>query len=62
MTNLLRKPLTWVLAAVLAVGLVAGLYLFQPWKLFVDQTVDEALPSAAAPAATGSPDPSATPA
>jgi hypothetical protein len=36
-----------------------GLYLFQPWKLFVDETVDEAAPVAAAaevPAAPTDPD------
>lgn len=60
--NLLRKPLTWVVLGVLGIGLVFGLWLFQPWKLFVDQTVDEALPSAAAPAATGSATPAAGPA
>ncbi|MGH3738118.1 MAG: DM13 domain-containing protein [Micromonosporaceae bacterium] len=55
MRNLLRKPLTWVVLGVLAVGVVVGLWVFQPWKLFVDQTVNEALPSAAAPAESGEP-------
>ncbi|MER5833402.1 DM13 domain-containing protein [Streptomyces sp. NPDC002130] len=59
-----RKPLTRALVigvlvvAVAGVGL--GLYWFQPWKLWQDETVQEALPegvSAAAPptAATGRP-------
>ncbi|GAA2603125.1 DM13 domain-containing protein [Actinomadura fulvescens] len=45
--------------SVLAVGLVAALALaaFQPWKLWVDQTVDESAPPAAAPqAGTGGTD------
>ena len=58
-----------VVVAVAAVGL--GSYWFQPWKLWQDQTVTEALPSAVEPSAepeedrpeatssTGSPTPSA---
>ncbi|SCK47147.1 DM13 domain-containing protein [Streptomyces sp. WMMB 322] len=53
-----RKPL---FAGVLVVGLAAvavGLYLFQPWKLWTDEKVDEALPGAAAPErADGQPEP-----
>jgi hypothetical protein len=56
----------WVVGA-LAVALVvagAGLYWFQPWKIWQDETVDEALPTAqASPSATRpSETPSATPA
>ncbi|GFJ78830.1 DM13 domain-containing protein [Phytohabitans houttuyneae] len=54
---MLRKPLTWVVLAVLAVGGVAGLYWFQPWKLVTDKEVDETLAVAetpAPPATTGS--------
>ncbi|MDK1474852.1 DM13 domain-containing protein [Streptomyces sp. 549] len=43
-----RKPLV---LGVLVVGLAAvavGLYLFQPWKLWTDETVDEALPDTVA--------------
>ena len=51
--TLIRHPATWlVLAAGAAVAAVA-LALFQPWKLWVDQSVHEALPSAAQPAAAG---------
>jgi hypothetical protein len=54
---LLRRPLTWVLIGVGAVALVVAMALFQPWKLVVDERVDEAAPVAAAPA----PDPAAAP-
>ena len=49
--TLIRHPVTWlVLTAGTAVAAVA-LALFQPWKLWVDQSVHEAPPSAARPAA-----------
>jgi hypothetical protein len=48
---LLRRPITWVALVVVAVVVAVGLYLFQPWKLFVNQTVDEGLPTATPPAA-----------
>lgn len=40
-------------AAVAAIVLGVGLYLFQPWLLFVDETVDEAAPVAASQTETG---------
>lgn len=46
-SGLARKPLV---IGVLAVGLavaVVGLYLFQPWKVLVDETVNEPVPTAA---------------
>ncbi|KOV50857.1 electron transporter [Streptomyces sp. AS58] len=49
MSVLVRRPLV---IGVLVVGLAAfavGLYLFQPWKLWTDETVNEALPTAAPP-------------
>jgi len=54
--RLLRKPVTWLALAVLAAGMVFGLYWFQPWKLVVDERVDEPLAVLASP---GSPEPSA---
>ncbi|MET8849798.1 DM13 domain-containing protein [Amycolatopsis sp. NPDC004625] len=33
-------------------AVAAGLYWFQPWQLWVDETVNESLPAAAAPAAS----------
>ena len=43
-----RKPL-WIAAAVIAViAVTVGLALFQPWRIFTRNTVDEALPIAAA--------------
>jgi hypothetical protein len=60
MRNLMRKPVSWVVLGVLTVGVVVGMWLFQPWKLFVDQTVDEALPDVTVstePATSGSPSP-----
>lgn len=48
-----RRRKVWAAVAVVAVaGVVAGLTLFQPWKLWVDETVDEPPPVAAVPAAT----------
>ncbi|MFJ1732799.1 DM13 domain-containing protein [Streptomyces sp. NPDC088254] len=61
-----RKTLgrPWALGALvaLAAGVGLGLYWFQPWKLWQDRTVQEALPGAAAPAAPPAGAPSASPA
>ncbi|MEU1277771.1 DM13 domain-containing protein [Streptomyces sp. NPDC005805] len=50
-----RRPALAVAAAVLTVALGAGLYWFQPWKLWQDRTVEESLTDATAaqPARTG---------
>lgn len=53
-----RKPVIWVVVvAVLAAGGAFGLYWFQPWKLFTDKEVDEALSivETTAPAAPAAP-------
>ncbi|MBT8227240.1 MAG: DM13 domain-containing protein [Dactylosporangium sp.] len=42
--RLLRTPLTWVFVIVIAVVGAGGLYWFQPWKLFVDERVNDVLP------------------
>ncbi|WP_037304532.1 DM13 domain-containing protein [Amycolatopsis orientalis] len=47
-----RKRVLTVLAVGLVVVVAAGLYWFQPWKLWVNETVQEALPAAPAPAQT----------
>ena len=48
-----RRRAVWlIVAALLVVGLVGGLGLFQPWKLFTRSTVDEAAPMAVVAAAT----------
>jgi Electron transfer DM13 len=52
--RLLRKPASWVVLIVLAAGGGFGLYWFQPWKLVVDERVDEAL-STPVPAADAPP-------
>src|SRR5690606_3123043 len=54
--RLLPKPLTWVPLPLLVAGAGAGLYWFQPWKLVVDERVDEAL-STPAPVRAGEPVP-----
>jgi hypothetical protein len=51
--SLIKRPVTWIVLAAGAVAAAVALALFQPWKLWVDQTVHEAPPSAAQPAATG---------
>lgn len=60
-----RRPAVVVpIAAAGAAGAVVVLALFQPWKLFVDDVVDEALPTVVATAAVGGPSataPSASP-
>lgn len=51
----LRRPVVRVLLAVGVVLVVAGLLVFEPWKLVIDRTVDEALPAAPAGAAPAAP-------
>jgi hypothetical protein len=55
MNRLLARPWT---AGVLVAGLVAvaaGLYWFQPWQLWTDETVQESLPSAVPETRAGTP-------
>ena len=47
-----KKVILAVVAVVLVIGLAVGLALFQPWKIFTRNTVDEALPMAAGAVAT----------
>lgn len=55
--TLKRHPRRTAMVAVVLLALGAfGLYWFAPWNLFVDRTVDEALPGATAPV-QGSQDP-----
>jgi len=51
MRRLLRKPVTWVVLAVGAVGMVVGLALFEPWRAFTSSHLDEPVPVAATPKA-----------
>ncbi|MCJ0873848.1 DM13 domain-containing protein [Streptomyces sp. AP-93] len=56
------RPVVLAIAAVTVVLVGAGMYWFQPWKLWQDETVQDALPSAApAPTATTSGQPKTTP-
>ncbi|WP_030708819.1 DM13 domain-containing protein [Streptomyces sp. NRRL F-2580] len=53
-----RRPLLIGGAAVAAAGLAFGLYWFEPWKLWVEESVHEAAPSVSAapnPAASANP-------
>jgi hypothetical protein len=47
LARLVRKPLTWIIVALLVVGGGFGLFWFQPWKLVTSKTVNETLPSVA---------------
>ena len=53
--RLLRRRLTWVVLAAGLVVVVVGALVFEPWKLFVDQRVEEAPPAAAAAPAGSAP-------
>jgi hypothetical protein len=53
-----RRSLWTVLGVTVAITVVAGLVWFKPWALWVDETVDEALPTAGA---TASPSGQSTP-
>jgi hypothetical protein len=53
---LLRRRTTWVVLAAAVVATVVGAAVFQPWKLVVDERVQEAVPTApAAPAGVPAP-------
>lgn len=52
-----RKSWMIVAAAVAVVLVTGGLFWFQPWKLWVDTRVDEALPATAAVSVSASPSP-----
>ena len=49
----LRRRLVWIIVATGVALAVVGALVFEPWKLFVDQHVDEAPPAAAAARAGG---------
>lgn len=57
------RKMPWVIGALVVsvTGVGLGLYWFQPWKLWQDKTVQEALPSAVAPAPPQAGAPSASP-
>ncbi|MGE7387319.1 DM13 domain-containing protein [Streptomyces sp. NPDC004126] len=48
-----RRPVVIAAVAVSCVLVAVGLYWFEPWKLWQERTVSEALPSATASAAAG---------
>jgi hypothetical protein len=63
--SLLHKPVTWAALIAGVLVLAVALALFQPWKLWTDAVVDEALPpqtAATAPSGTGGPAPATSPA
>ncbi|MFD5476481.1 DM13 domain-containing protein [Streptomyces hawaiiensis] len=57
----LGRPLAIGVLVVSVTGVGLGLYWFQPWKLWQDETVQEALPSVVAPTAPSAGAPSASP-
>jgi hypothetical protein len=63
--GLVRKPMVIGTLGIALVIAAVGLYVFQPWKLWTDKTVNEALPTAApsanAPEDAAPPDDSAGP-
>ena len=56
MLTTLRRPVVLIPLVLLGIAVVtAGLLAFQPWRLFTNVTVDEALPTVSAPATVASP-------
>jgi len=53
--RLSRRRLAWIILAAGVAVAVVGALVFEPWKLFVDQHVDEAPPAVAAAPAGGPP-------
>ncbi len=51
----IRRRVRVTIAMVAVAGLLIGLALFQPWRLWVDQTIDEAAPGEVAGAGTEQP-------
>ncbi|MEU4559431.1 DM13 domain-containing protein [Actinoplanes sp. NPDC023936] len=56
--RLLTRPVTWVVVAVLGIGGAGALYWFQPWRLFTDTVVADALSTVSSPP-SDAPSPSA---
>ncbi len=57
-----RRTVVVALAAVAVVAAAVALPVFEPWRLFTDTVVDEALPGGAVQAPSGSPTAESTPA
>ncbi|MFI9610549.1 DM13 domain-containing protein [Streptomyces sp. NPDC052023] len=52
----IKRPVLWISTAAVVVVAAVGLYLFQPWRLFTTNRVDEAVPASrqAQPSVSGS--------
>ena len=61
-SRIVRSKVTWALTATGSVVLAAGLVAFEPWALWIDKTVVEAAPVAAAPVAAAQAEPAVRPA
>ena len=62
MLSTLRRPVVLIPVVLVGIAVVtAGLLAFQPWRLFTNVTVNEALPTVSAPASVASPAASGTP-
>lgn len=61
MRTALGRPLVIGVLVVAVAGIGLGLYWFQPWKLWQDETVEEALPGAVTTSAPPAPAPSSSP-
>lgn len=55
MLTTLRRPVVLIPVVLLGIAVItAGMLAFQPWRLFTNVTVDEALPTVSAPASASS--------